>query len=56
MTKGVGEKINEGVPRRFGPMERMENDRIAKTSMWESLLVFAQWVGCRNSWIDTVKD
>ena len=30
MTKGVNEKINEGVLRWFGNVERMENNRIAK--------------------------
>ena len=30
MTKGVDERIDEGVLQRFGHMERMENDRIAK--------------------------
>ena len=29
MTKGVNEKINEGVLRWFGHVEKMENDRIA---------------------------
>ena len=41
MTKGVDEKIDEGVLRWFGYMERMENDRIAKRIYvgvcWESL-------------------
>ena len=30
MTKGVDEKIDEGVLRCFGHVERTENDRIAK--------------------------
>ena len=30
MTKGVDGKIDEGVLRWFGHMERMDNDRIAK--------------------------
>ena len=30
VKKGVHERIDEGVLRRFGHVERMENDRIAK--------------------------
>ena len=30
VTKGVNKKIDEGVLRCFGHVERMENDRIAK--------------------------
>ena len=30
VTNGVDEMIDEGVPRWFGHVERMENDRIAK--------------------------
>ena len=30
VTKGVDERIDEGVLRWFGHVERMENDRIAK--------------------------
>ena len=30
MTKGENEKIDKGILRRFGHVERMENDRIAK--------------------------
>ena len=30
VTKGVDERIDEGVLRWFGNVERMENDRIAK--------------------------
>ena len=41
MTKGVDEKIDEGVFRWFGHVERMENDRIGKR-------VYL--------WIDTLKD
>ena len=31
VTKGVDERIDEGVLRWFGSAERMENDRIAKS-------------------------
>ena len=31
VMKGVDEKINEGALRCFGHVERMENDRIAKS-------------------------
>ena len=30
VVKGVGERIDESILRRFGHIERMENDRIAK--------------------------
>ena len=33
VTKGVDERIGEGVLRWFGHMERMENDRIAKDGL-----------------------
>ena len=39
MTKGLDERIDEGVLRWFGHVERIERDRIAK------ILVVAKWVG-----------
>ena len=33
VTKGVNEKIDEGILRWFCHVERMENDRIAKRAM-----------------------
>ena len=36
MTRGVDDRIDEGVLRRFGHVEIMENDRIAKkVYVWE---------------------
>ena len=47
MKNGLNEKIDEGVLRWFGHIERMESDRIAK-----SVLVVVQWVGRgRDEWI-----
>ena len=44
-TKGVDERIDEGVLRWFGHGERMDRDRIAKrVYVAESVLVFDQWV------------
>ena len=42
--KGVDERIDEGVHRWFGHVERMDKDSIA---MKECVLVVAQWVGSR---------
>ena len=56
VTKGVDEMIDEGVPRWFGHVERMENNKMAKR-------VFVGDCACsrsvgkpRKRWIDTVKD
>ena len=52
VTKGLNERIEEGVLQWFGHVERMENDRIAKRKC----------AGCgsvgrpRERWIDTVKE
>ena len=34
VTKGVDERVDEGVIRWFGHVKRMENDRIAKRVCW----------------------
>ena len=36
VTKGLNERINEGVLQWFSHVERMENDRIAKRVCWYS--------------------
>ena len=56
MTKGVDEKIDEGVLRWFGHVERMENDRIAKR-VYVGECAGSRSVGRpRKRWIDTVKE
>ena len=55
MTKGVDDKIDEGVLRWFVHVERIENDRIAKVYVGEC--TGSRLVGRpRKRWIDTVKD
>ena len=39
VKKGLNERIDEGVLRLYGHMERMETDRIAKRVYEESVLV-----------------
>ena len=56
-TKGVGERIDQGVLRWFGHVERMENDRIAKRDYvgeytGSSRPVARPW----KRWIDTVEE
>ena len=54
--QGVDEKIDEGVLRWFGHVERIKNDRIAKR------LYVGEWASSRSvgkpwkKWIDTVKE
>ena len=56
VTKGVDERINEGVLRWFGHVERMEKDRIAKT-VYIGDCAGSRSVGRpRKRWTDTVKD
>ena len=56
VTRGIGEKIDEGVLRWFEHMERMENDRIAKR-VYVGECVVSRSVGRpRKRWIDKVKD
>ena len=56
MMKVVDERIDEGVLRGFGHVERRENDRITKRvyvgDCAGSRLVGQQW----KRWISTVKD
>ena len=56
VTKGVDEKIDEGILRFFGHVERMEKDKIAKrVYVGECGNSFS--VGrTRKRWIGTVKD
>ena len=54
MAKDVDERIDEGVLRWFGHMERMESDRIPKR-IYEC--ASSRSVGrTRKRWIDTVKE
>ena len=56
MTKGVDERIDEGVLRWFSHVERMERDRIAKR-IYVGECAGSRSVGRpRNRWIDTVKE
>ena len=56
VTKGVDEKIDEGVLRWSGHVERMENDRIAKR-VYVGECAGSRSVGRpRKRWIDTVKE
>ena len=56
MTKGVDEKIDEGVLRWFGHVERMEKERIAKR-VYVGQCAGSRSVGRpRKRWIETVKD
>ena len=56
VTKGVDEKIDEGVLRWLGHVERVENDRIAKR-VYVGEYAGSRSVGRpRKRWIDTVKD
>ena len=47
MRKGLDERIDEGVLRWFGHLERMERDRIAKRVYVGECagMVLVQWVG-----------
>ena len=56
VKKCLDERIDEGVLRGFGYVERMENDRIAKR------VYVGEWTGSRSvdrlqkRWIDTAKE
>ena len=56
MTKGLDEKIDEGILRCFGHVERVENGRIAKR-IYVRECAGSRSVGRpRKRWIDTLKD
>ena len=56
VTKGVDERIDKGVLRWFGPVERMEKERIAKR-VYVGECAGSSSVGRpRKRWIDTVND
>ena len=44
VRKGLEERI-DGVLPWFGHVEKMENDRLLRVSMYESMLVVTQWLG-----------
>ena len=54
VTKGIDERIDEGVLRQFGHVERMENDAIAKEG-YVGECAGSRSVG-RKRWIATVKN
>ena len=56
MTKGVDERIDEGVLRLFSYVEGMENDGIAKRFYAEECNGSRSVGSLRKRWIDTVKD
>ena len=56
VTKGVDEKIDEGVLRLFGYVERMEIDMIAKRVFVGECADSSSVGGPRKRWIDTIKD
>ena len=56
VTKGVDEKIDKGVLRWFGHMERMENDRISKRVYVGEFPSSCSMGRQRKKWIDTVKN
>ena len=55
MTKGEDEKLDEGVLRWFGHVERMEEKRIAKR-VYVGVCAGSSVGRSRKRWIDTVKD
>ena len=56
LKKGLDERIDEGVLRWFGHVERMERDRVAKR-VYVRVCARSRSVGRpRKRWIDTVKD
>ena len=56
MTKGVDERIDEGVLRCFGHVQRMKNDRISKRVYVGECTGSRSEGRPRKRWIDTVKE
>ena len=56
VMKGVDERIDEGVPRWFGDVERMEKDRIAKRVYVGECGSSCSVGSPQKRWIETVKD
>ena len=56
ITKGVDDRIDEGVLQWFGHVERMERDRIAKRLYIGKCAGSHSVGGPRKGWIDTLKD
>ena len=56
VTKGVDKRIDEGIFRWFGHVEKMENDRIAKRVYVGECAGSRSLGRLRKRWIDTVKE
>ena len=56
VTKGVDKRIDEGVLRWFGHVERLEKDRIAKRVYVRECAGSRSMGKPRKRWIDTMKD
>ena len=56
MTKWIAEKIDEGVLRWFGYVERMEKERIAKRIYGRECAGRCSIGRLRKRWIDKMKD
>ena len=54
--KGVDKRIDEGVLRLFGHVERMENDRIAKRGYVEECAGSCSMGRLQKRWIDNMKN
>ena len=54
--EGSDERVDEGVLRWFGHVERMERNRIAKRVYVGECAGSRSVVGPRKRWIDTVKE
>ena len=55
-TTGLGERIDEGVLRWLGHVERIEKDRIARTVYVEECAGTSSVGRPQKRWTDTVKD